>query len=362
MGNTESSFLKMYTVNMGTRRPKQSESSKGWTSFRREYINNILEKGDLDVVFVQEGISNLLNEENRKKYKIFQSGSVGIIIKNYITCNPIKTDILPESTRERIVAITIEYQDISFCFASFHGENVIGKRGKKSEEKRIWDNFRDLIWALDKLRKEFLCPIVVGGDFNLDVDLVRKAVEGIKNSSLLVVSTESAVEAVDYDYDFFIISYDWQFHCRKERQNRFFPKKNPLSQLTKPIIDHSPTGIIVKLSEKFEKVSTETIIDRLEMEVDALKSKMKRVLDKRIELCRFSLSGFLKEYPPDKFELVDVYHEKFIEIPDSKKKDGLIGYRRILFLIMEVKTYEQNIKTLKGLPLNFEITPLESGK
>nr|XP_022301872.1 neurofilament medium polypeptide-like isoform X2 [Crassostrea virginica] len=358
MGNKDSKFLEVYTVNMGARRKNQSETAIGWTQFRKEYLNRILELDAPDIVFVQEGTVNLLNEQNLLKYHTFPaSGSTGIIIKKCIPYSLVKKDIFPKNIRERIQAITIEYQNISLCFASFHGETVKRKLGTKSEEKRVWDNLRDLICTLDKLRKESLFPIVVGGDFNLDVDLVRKAVEGIKNSSLLVESTD---EAMDHDYDFFIITYDMKCECKRERQIKYFPKDNTLSQLKNPIIDHSPTRLVVKPLKMFEKKSTEAIIDSLKEEVHDLKEEMETLLDKRKDQLRL-LKEFANECPSEKFEVVDINFEEFREITEPDEDDGLIGYRHVLFLMTQAKSYERNKETLTQMDFKIK-APLEESE
>ena len=41
---------------------EQKEDSKGWTQFRKEYLNTLLQKEKPHTVFVQEGVSNLLDD------------------------------------------------------------------------------------------------------------------------------------------------------------------------------------------------------------------------------------------------------------------------------------------------------------
>nr|XP_022299646.1 calponin homology domain-containing protein DDB_G0272472-like isoform X41 [Crassostrea virginica] len=361
MAYKEGSVLTVFTVNMGNRRVRsktkkgKKENKHGWTEFRKGYLNNILMKEKPDIVFVQEGVRNLLIDTQKENYDIFPKSEqkkyqslVQIIIKKNITYKEIKD--IPNSIRDRVKAVTITYEGLPILCASVHGRNL--KRRKNSSIKMAKERnekaFLEFLGYLDRQRKTHFRPIVIGGDFNIDVDRFKKVAKKIVNSSLSVIqakasdqedkdkeaSFRSDVQATSIDYDFFLTSKEMLSNCKKRGQNNFFPKNTKLA--SKNIIDHAPTQIRISL-KRLQGIEDEKNVSRRTF--NALIKKRK---DQYKKLCEA-----LESCKEEEFDVVDPNFDKLLKKAETNdEKSNLDENKRIVKTFDEKKALKQAIKYL----------------
>lgn len=353
MGNTESRDLTVFTVNMGNRSihktKNKKEDRKGWTEFNRKYVNIILLKKKPDIVFVQEGVPNLLNDIQKEIYNIFPQSErkksqslIQIIVKKNITFEELED--IPKNIKERVNAAIITYEGLAIVCASVHGRymNKIRKSLRKNAEKENDDAFLEFLQYLDKQRKEHLRPIVIGGDFNIDADHFKKVSEKVVDSSLSVVQAtaschededeeatlSSGLQAAPSDTDFFITSMEMDAKCWKLRQEDFFPEDSKLA--SKNIIDHSPTQIIVSL-KPLQGIKAEKDVSRKRL--IALTEERK---DQYKKMCRA-----LKSCDDVKFDVVDPNFDQILKKHETKVEENNLDE-----LIRTILTFDEN-KALK---------------
>ena len=406
MGNKGSSYLKVLTVNMGTRsirnkkkkkeeeKPgqeeeeeeeeeeeaeeeeaeeeeakeeeeeeekgkkgkEQKEDKRGWTKFRREYLNTILKKDKPHIVLVQEGVPNLLDDVQNKMYDIFppsepgKSSLIQIIIRKDFEFEEIED--IPNGIKDRVKAIIITYEGLSITCVSVHGKNLIGKSSKKELQKETETDLLEFLQYLDMQRKKLFRPIIIGGDFNIDVDHFKTIAERIDDSSLSVVhDTASERGSRSYDYDFFIKSKEVKAYCKKQRRNIYYPKNDILSK--KNIIDHSPTRITASLKPLKGIIAKGNVnswiedgIQTLKETTNTLESRLNALIKERKD--HYSkICSALESCDDVDFEVVDPYLDNFLTKHERKvEENNLDKFKSIIMIYDENEALEKDIKFL----------------